>query len=549
MKRLIGLALGLLLAACSPSSPAPTGIGPSGGTATSADGKASLEVPAGAYSTNTNLNFSAVSNPVAAPSGKALVPGTAFNLSGTDPSTPITLKLKYDPTQVSGLGVKSQAALSSLTIYHLVNNIWQALNSNVDQKAQIVSAMISQLGTYVLLADATPTSGGTLSSIVLSCNPASIAVAATSNCTAVGKDSSGNALSTQPAFSYASSDPSKASIGATSGVATGVAVGSTNITASAGGVTSNTIALSVTAAGGGTTGSFTATVIPKPAGLVAAFPLAFNNAGTVALAGSSSLTAIDSIHIYNGTSSTPLAMPSGLSIALNGLTAKACINATGQLAFSAMKAGKNQPAFYNGSSVVEVGFGLTNPSGMTIKGCNDSGAILGDGVSGGSAKVWQDGATTSIPGFGFGIAGLDISNTGTVISGFGYVKAGKYTDFTNNASFIGNKINDSDIVAGFQLVSVGGSNVKKIYTYNIATAAITELATSPSVDLNIIDFNNKGQVLLGYQETTVLIEGSKVTNVVVSGINQGSAVAINDNGWILIRDSNGTNAGYILKPQ
>ena len=89
-----------------------------------------------------------------------------------------------------------------------------------------------------------PQPSGTLSSIALTCTSSSIAIAVTSTCTAVGKDSSGANLATQPAFTFNSSDMGKAFI--LGGTVTGVAVGSSSVTASSGGVISNSVTITVT---------------------------------------------------------------------------------------------------------------------------------------------------------------------------------------------------------------------------------------------------------------------------------------------------------------
>lgn len=92
----------------------------------------------------------------------------------------------------------------------------------------------------------TPPAATAVASILLSCSPTSIAVGATSACTATGKDSSGANLATQPNFTFTSSDTVKATV-SSSGVVTGVATGSSSITAVSDAVTSNAVGISVTA--------------------------------------------------------------------------------------------------------------------------------------------------------------------------------------------------------------------------------------------------------------------------------------------------------------
>jgi Bacterial Ig-like domain (group 2) len=115
---------------------------------------------------------------------------------------------------------------------------------------QILIGGFTAIGLVVALAAC---GGGTapapvLTSIQLSSPSTSVTVGGTATFTAIAKDQNGATMTGQ-SVAFASSDPSKATINA-SGVATGVAVGATTITAKSGSVTSNAIALSVTTGGG-----------------------------------------------------------------------------------------------------------------------------------------------------------------------------------------------------------------------------------------------------------------------------------------------------------
>ena len=97
-------------------------------------------------------------------------------------------------------------------------------------------------GTATIVVLAVP-----VASVVLSPTTRSVvAGSATPAFTAVAKDASGNVLNGRT-ITFASSDPSVATIDASTGVATGVAPGTTTITASSEGVTSNAATLTVTA--------------------------------------------------------------------------------------------------------------------------------------------------------------------------------------------------------------------------------------------------------------------------------------------------------------
>lgn len=87
--------------------------------------------------------------------------------------------------------------------------------------------------------------GPEIRTITVTPDPGSVQITKTITFTAVARDASNNPVA-GVTFTWASSDPTKATIDASSGVATGVALGTTNITASAGGITSAPIVLTVT---------------------------------------------------------------------------------------------------------------------------------------------------------------------------------------------------------------------------------------------------------------------------------------------------------------
>ena len=81
--------------------------------------------------------------------------------------------------------------------------------------------------------------------VTITSSPSSIAVSGTEQFTAVAQDSSGNII-IGATFSWASGYPSAATINAGSGEAMGLLPGTTQITASANGITSNPVTLTVT---------------------------------------------------------------------------------------------------------------------------------------------------------------------------------------------------------------------------------------------------------------------------------------------------------------
>ncbi|NJK43738.1 MAG: hypothetical protein HC933_05145 [Pleurocapsa sp. SU_196_0] len=91
----------------------------------------------------------------------------------------------------------------------------------------------SVTGTATITVQTTPPT--VLASIAVTPITNSVAVGASATLTATGKDSSGTVLTTQPAFTWVSSNPTKATV-SNAGVVTGVAVGSSTITVNAGSI-------------------------------------------------------------------------------------------------------------------------------------------------------------------------------------------------------------------------------------------------------------------------------------------------------------------------
>jgi hypothetical protein len=93
--------------------------------------------------------------------------------------------------------------------------------------------LIGALLVMLLMSCGSNTSGA-IASVSVSPNPATVSVKGTRGFSAVAKDAAGNTVSAS--FVWSSSNTAIASINASSGVASGTAVGSTTITATASGV-------------------------------------------------------------------------------------------------------------------------------------------------------------------------------------------------------------------------------------------------------------------------------------------------------------------------
>ncbi|MGH7646683.1 MAG: hypothetical protein ACREND_01085, partial [Gemmatimonadaceae bacterium] len=147
---LAGLALLLVTVwACSDGTgpKGPPKLGLKAGTVTSADGLASVDVPAGALSQNIPITVAPATNPTP---NTLMVAGTAYDLgpNGTQFSKDLTLTITYDPAKVpAGSGAHA------LALYHLVNGTWQQVTgSTVDTLAHTVRASITGFSVYSVQA-------------------------------------------------------------------------------------------------------------------------------------------------------------------------------------------------------------------------------------------------------------------------------------------------------------------------------------------------------------------------------------------------------------
>jgi hypothetical protein len=102
-------------------------IGAAGGVLTSADGKISLTIPAGALTTEVNLSVQSITNTL------PLSAGPAFRLlpAATTFSKPLTVEYTYDSASFEG---SDEEALD--LAYQDSDGTWKALNNTVQDKAQ-----------------------------------------------------------------------------------------------------------------------------------------------------------------------------------------------------------------------------------------------------------------------------------------------------------------------------------------------------------------------------------------------------------------------------
>jgi len=130
----------------SSTAPPPDGntIGPAGGTAVSADGLATITIPAGALAEPTLISIA----PVAAPPPGALA-GSAYAL-GPETVTlaaPASLSISYDPASLP-----ASVTEGSLRLGKLLGSVWLGVyGSAVDETANAVSASLHGFSTYGIL--------------------------------------------------------------------------------------------------------------------------------------------------------------------------------------------------------------------------------------------------------------------------------------------------------------------------------------------------------------------------------------------------------------
>lgn len=128
----------------SPGPPTETAIGPTGGSAASQDGKATVVVPPGATSATVNVTIAeAASFPQGAVSA-------VYDLGpdGTQFGLPVEITIQYDPA-----GIPTGVAESELWMAKVVGNGWEEVpGSTVNTNANTVSASIQSFSEYGVVA-------------------------------------------------------------------------------------------------------------------------------------------------------------------------------------------------------------------------------------------------------------------------------------------------------------------------------------------------------------------------------------------------------------
>ncbi len=216
----------LVVGACGdeePASPDPSDdvVGPAGGTLSFESGAVRLVVPSGAVGGDLRVTVS----PSAGPGGPLAVPGAAWDLGpeGTSFASPVTLRLTYDPSALPG-GVRS----GELGVYRALAGAWQRVDgSSVNTTDNSVSASLTGFSVYGVVA-------APVASLTIAPDPATVEPGATLALVARPTSALGLELPDR-SVQWESADAAVASVDV-DGVVTGVATGTTVITAAVEGV-------------------------------------------------------------------------------------------------------------------------------------------------------------------------------------------------------------------------------------------------------------------------------------------------------------------------
>lgn len=557
MRNLITVSLFLTLVSCGVTPVPAMTLDSRGGTVASADGVVTLGVPAGALSSSATFTFTRAENLPAAPAGQKLVPGTAYNVQGTvTPSAPLSLKLKYDATQLAGLDLKTQANDASLALYFLLAGQWQQVPGfTVDRAQSLVSALVSQYGTYALMASVSTVPA--ITRIDLTPLSASTLVGDGVQFSAVARDQSGAAVSPQPVFTWTSSDPSKATINS-AGRAVGVAAGETQITASAAGVRSQVATLTVRTSGSG--GAYTVTELDQKIGNLEAH---LNTPGSVLYRNVRGHMTL----ITSSRADLP-ALPGDFVLSyLPPELASSCLTDRDNVFLVADndKSGTDKRVvlfFYDVASGQYTQFAL--PESMSIGGCTSQNTVLLNRINSPEASyLWTPGQASLTPlalpasetGPLVGYRPTDLLDDGTVLLPGGLLRGTAFTKIINpqgSGTVSARGITSSGVVYG----DLGGSLVFR-WKEGEATATSLGRPPVPSDDrVRVRSVNNKGELLVVTANSRGLVQfwlyrGGAYELVQVSGYTLTDMGTLNDSGWIVASGYTGTTPAekvLLLKP-
>lgn len=212
-------------------------VGPAGGQTSAAGGIVTLTVPAQAVASNIPITITPVANP---PSSSQILPASAYDFGpdGTQFSQPVTIGIRYQPSQVPPGSNPAQFRLARLS-----GNTWTVVaGSTVDVATRTVTGQTSSFSLYGIQE-----APAAVASVSVSPTSGTVGLGATLQLTATLRDAANNVL-TGRVVTWSSSNPAIASVNASTGLVTANAVGGpVTVTATSEGQT-GTAQITVTAA-------------------------------------------------------------------------------------------------------------------------------------------------------------------------------------------------------------------------------------------------------------------------------------------------------------
>ena len=472
------------------------------------------------------------------PNSNAIVTIGSINNGNTSPSGAGTISLngsQYYDVQVtsnSDLGgtvatitISNSSVTSDSTIQYWYNNQWNtATNISINTSAS-PPTISGDVPVSYLTGTSFAIGVPILNSIAVTPNPSTnLAVGLTEQFTATGTYSDGSTKVITSKVIWASSDTTKATITSSGGLGTGVAAGTTNITAALKGVTSPAVTLTVIPAATKTSGTsaaatystssqnvnlaatvtatgasvnegtvtFTvetgtqtgATVIGLP--VISSTVSSGNANATYTLPGGTSAGTYTILAAYNASSDFNASSDNSANLVVNKAnTSITGVSTTANYSTNAVKV--------NLAAMVSSTAGLVNEGTVTFTIMNGT-SVVGSAVTSGTISGGNANVVYTLP------SGTAIGNYGIAAS---YNGGTDFNTSSNNAATLVVKKADQTFVVSFPNPSVSGSQV-------VFAALVVPSSTNPA---NLITFVN-GKPVLNTGALSTIISGNLPTGSV-----------------------------------
>lgn|GEM_PF-3789157 len=403
----------------------------------------------------------------------------------------------------------------------------------------LIGSLVVGLAACGTNPPASPPAATQISSIQLTPTTASVPVGDQVQFSAVARDQNGIALNPQPALTWKSSDPGKASVN-TTGLTLGLAAGQTQITAAASGVTSNAVTLDVTA--GAAAGNYTVTVVDS-GNITLAYGI--NNSGAVFYQ-----NALGKPSLYKaGTKQELPALPRGYEPVYK--MTPFCIDSHDNVMIIADNNLSGSSLKYSLFSYTKASHSYSElelSAFMTLGGCNDAQQVTFTTGSGTPSRtyLWTSGqpsaAEVSVPSSEtsnrVGYKSTDLNNAGVALFYSGIVKGGVFTKIVNP---LGSGLVNARSITEAGVV-YGDLSRTTTFTWKEGDATATVLGRPPASytghGLDVIAGNSQGQMVLtavdsNFKQTFWVYRNGAFELIPAPGYQLSSVVGLNDAGWIL----------------